>query len=104
MYKMFIEFFLARPGRLSAIGRAAFHLSGIILLIGLCGRIATVGVSAMQGVGGARPYVSSFALLSPSLPTWRVPESFLGYGACVLVAALGLLLVQMGKAIDTAIG
>ena len=104
MYEMLIEFFVARPSRLSAMGRAAFHLSGIVLLVGLCGRIATVGVSAIQGMGGAKPYEASLALLYPSLPTWWVPESFLGYGACVLVAVLGLLLVQMGKAIDRAIG
>ena len=104
MYEMLIEFFVARPGRLSAMGRAVFHLSGIILLVGLCGRIATVGVSAIQGMGGTKPYETSLALLYPSLPTWWVPESFLGYGACVLIAVLGLMLVQMGKAIDRAIG
>ena len=104
MYEMLIEFFVARPGRLRAMGRAVFHLSGIILLVGLCGRIATVGVSAIQGMGGAKPYETSLALLYPSLPTWWVPESGLGYGACVLIAMLGLMLVQMGKAIDRAIG
>lgn len=104
MYEMLIEFFVARPGRLSATGRAVVQLSGIILLVGFCGRIATVGVSAIQGMDGAKPSETSLALLYPSLPTWWVPESFLGYGSCVLVAALGLTLVQMGKAIDRAIG
>jgi hypothetical protein len=74
-----------------------------VSLVGLCGRIATVGVSAIQGMGGAKPYESSLALLYPSLPTWWVPESILGYGACVLVAVFGLMLVQLGKAIGRAI-
>jgi hypothetical protein len=78
MYEMLIEFFVARPGRLSAMGRAVFHLSGVILLVDVCGRIATVGVSAIQGMGGTKPYETSLALLYPSLPTWWVPDSFLG--------------------------
>jgi hypothetical protein len=50
------------------------------------------------------PTDTSLAMLYPSLPTWWVPESFLGYFACALTAVLGLALVQMGKAIDRAIG
>ena len=60
MYEMLIEFCVARPGRLSATGRAVVQLSGIILLVGFCGRIATVGVSAIQGMGGAKPYETVF--------------------------------------------
>jgi hypothetical protein len=104
MYEMLIEFFVAHPGRLSALGRALFQLSAVILLVGLGGRIATNGISAIQRMAGAMPRDTSLAMLYPSLPTWWVPESFLGYFACVLTAALGLALVQMGKAIDRAIG
>lgn len=104
MYEMLIEFFVARPGRLSALGRALFQLSAVILLVGLCGRTATTGISAIQGMTGATTRGTSLAVLYPSLPTWWVPESFFGYLACVLTAVLGLTLVQMGKAIDRAIG
>ncbi|MCD6734911.1 MAG: hypothetical protein LT103_15105 [Burkholderiaceae bacterium] len=104
MYEMLIAFFVARPGRLSALGRTLFQLSTMILLVGLCGRIATTGVSAIQGMAGVMPRHPSLAALYPSLPTWWVPESSLGFVACALTAVLGLTLVQMGKAIDGAIG
>jgi len=104
MYEMLIEFFIARPGRLSALGRALFQVSAVILLFGLCGRIATTGISAIRGIGGIAPPDTALAVLYPSLPTWWVPENFLGYFACVLTAVLGLMLVNMGKTIDRAIG
>lgn len=104
MYEMLIEFFVARPGRLSALGRLLFQLSAMILLVGLCGRIATTGISTIQTMAGAIPRDTSLAVLYPSVPTWWVPESFLGYFACVLTAVLGLTMAQMSKAIDRAIG
>lgn len=104
MYEMLIEFFVARPGRLSALGRVLFQLSAMILLVGLCGRIATNGISAVRAMAGTIPRDTSLAVLYPSLPTGWVPESFLGYFACVLTAVLGMTLIQLGKAIDRAIG
>lgn len=104
MYEMLIEFFIARPGRLSALGRALFQVSAMILLVGLCGRVAVTATSAIRAMAVSVPPETSLAMLYPSLPTWWVPESFLGYFACVLTAVLGLMLVQMGKAIDRAIG
>ena len=101
MYEMLIEFFIARRGRLSALGRALFQVSAMILLAGVCGHVAT---SAIRAMAVSEPTDTSLAMLYPSLPTWWVPESFLGYFACVLTAVLGLMLVQMGKAIDRAIG
>lgn len=65
MYEMLIDFFVARPGRLSALGRAIFQLSAMILLVCLYGRIATAGVSAIQSIAGARPHETSLALLYP---------------------------------------
>lgn len=104
MYEAFIGFFIARPGRLSALGRSLFQVSAMILLVGLCGRVATTGVSAIRGIAGIAPHDTAFAVLYPSLPTWWVPENFLGYFACVLTAVLGLTMVQIGKAIDRTIG
>lgn len=104
MYEMFFEIFIARPGRLTALGRALFQLSAMILLVGLGGRIATTGISAIERMSGAMSHDTSLAVLYPSLPTWWVPESIAGYFACVLTALLGLMLGQMGKAIDRAIG
>lgn len=104
MYQMLIEFFIARPGRLSALGRALFQASAMIVLVGVCGHVAITATSAIRAMAVSAPTDTSLAMLYPSLPTWWVPESFLGYFACVLTAVLGLTLVQMGKAIDRAIG
>lgn len=104
MYEMLIEFFIARPGHLSAIGRALFQASATILLVGVCGHVAITATSAIRAMAVAVPADTSLAMLYPSLPTWWVPESFLGYLACVLTAVLGQTLMQMGKAIERAIG
>lgn len=104
MYELLIAFFIARPGRLSALGRALFQVSAMILLIGVCGHVAITATSAIRAMSVSVPTDTSLAMLYPSLPTWWVPESFLGYFACALTAVLGLTLVQMGKAIDRAIG
>lgn len=101
---MLIESFVARPGRLRALGRVVFQFSAMILLVGLCGRIATRGISAIQVMAGAIPRDTSLAGLYSSLPIWWVLESFSGYFACVLTAVLGLTMIQMGKSIDRAIG
>lgn len=107
MYEILIEFFIARPGRLSALGRALFQASAMIVLVGVCGQVAITAItatSAIRAMAVSAPMDMSLAMLYPSLPTWWVPESFFGYFACVLTAVLGLTLVQMGKAIDRAIG
>ena len=102
MYEMLIEFFIVRPGRLSALGRALFQVSAMILLVGLCGRVAITATSAIRAMAVSVPPDTSLAMLYPALPTWWVPESFLGYFACVLAAVLGLIFVQIGKTVDRA--
>lgn len=104
MYEWLIEFFVARPGRLGALGRALFQVSTMILLVGVCGHVAVTATSAIRAMAVSVPPATSLAMLYPSLPTWWVPESFLGYFACMVTAVLGLALVQMGKAIARAIG
>lgn len=103
MYEMLIEFFIAGPGRLSAIGRALFQASAMILLVGVCGHVAITATSAIRAMAASVPTDTSLAMLYPSLPTWWVPESFLGYFACVLTTVLGVALTLIGKAIDRAI-
>ena len=100
MFEMLINFFVARPDRLTAAGRVLFNLGATILLFAFCGRIATAGVSAIQGLASGTSREISLALLYPSLPTWWVPEGFPGYFACIVTIALSLALVQTGKAID----
>jgi len=104
MYEMLIEFFIARPGRLSALGRALFQVSAMILLVGLCGHVAITATSAIRAMAVSVPPDTSLGMLYPSLPTWWVPEGFFGYFACVLASLLGLTLIQIGKAIDRVIG
>ncbi len=104
MYEMLIEFFIVRPGRLTALGRALFQVSAMILLVGLCGRVAITATSSIRAMTVDVPPDTTLAMLYPSVPTWWVPESFLGYFACVLTAVLGLTLAQKGKTIDRAIG
>jgi len=104
MYEMLIAFFIARRDRLSALGRALFQVNAMILLVGVCGHVAITATSAIRAMAVSELTDTSLAMLYPSLPTWWVPESFFGYFACVLTAVLGLTLVQMGKAIERAIG
>lgn len=100
MFEMLIDFFIARPGRLTGLGRALLNLGATVLLFGFCGRIATAGVSAIHGLTGGTGLDVSLALLYPTLPTWWVPEGLPGYLASITTIALGLALVQAGKVID----
>lgn len=100
MIEKLIDFFIASPGRLTGLGRALLNLGATVLLFAFCGRIATAGVSAIQGLTGGTLGDMSLAVLYPSLPTWWVPEGFPGYFACILAIALGLALVHTGRAID----
>ena len=70
------------------------------LLLGVCGHVAITATSAILVMAVDVPPDATLAMLYPSLPTWCVPNNFLGYFACVLAAVLGLTLVQMGKTID----
>ena len=104
MFELLIELSIARPGRLSGLGQALFRVSAMILLVGLCGRVAVTATSAIRAMAVSVSPETSLAILYHSLPTWWVPESFVGYFACALTAVLGLTLIQMGKTIDSATG
>lgn len=103
MFDTLIEFFLSRPARLVNAGRALFQIGATLIGAGLCGRVATAGLTAIQSISGRVASDSTLAALYPSLPTWWVPENALGYCSCSLVALAGLLLIQFGRTLRRAI-
>ena len=97
MYDNLIVFFLRQPARLIAVGRALFHLSAMVFLAGLFGRVAVVGATAIQGIVGQKTDHIALAMLYPSLPTWWVPENVAAFGLCIVTAVAGVLLSKYGK-------
>ena len=99
MYTNLIEFFLLKPSRLIALGRALFQFSSLVIAAGLCARITVTAAAAIQGIGGHKTSDIALAMLYPSLPTWWVPENVAAYSLCIATAFAGGLLSHYGKAL-----
>jgi hypothetical protein len=94
--EILFDFFLSNPGRLVLLGRTIVYGAWIPLLAGLVGRIAFAGQAAVALIGRA-PATSDLASLYPTLPTFFVPESVVGFALWIAVGLAGVWTVHVGK-------
>jgi len=91
-----IDFFLSNPGRLVLLGRVIVYGAWIPLLAGVVGRVALAGQAAVASIGGRAPTTSDLASLYPTLPTFFVPESVMGFALWIAVGLAGVWTVHVG--------
>lgn len=97
MLEQLADYFISKPTRLILLGHLLFRISSAAVVVGLIGRVAVVGASALASFGGHPSGGVTLAGLYPNLPTWWVPESTLGFVATSVIGVAGLALVHIGK-------
>lgn len=100
MLERLLDFFIARPSRLAALGELVFSTGALLIFAGLFGKVGTAGLSLMHGLGSqSRPEVALTELL-PAWLSWLVPEGFVGFSAAAALIAAGLCMAQAGRQYD----
>ncbi len=97
MSEILMNFCLTNPDRLVLMGRAIVRGAWIPLLAGLVGRVALAGQAAVSSIGGRSPAMSDLASLYPTLPTFFVPESVVGFAFWIAVGLAGVWTVYVGR-------
>lgn len=100
MFTKIAEFFMKNPNRLVALGRFLLEAGGFFVVAGLCGRAITTASTLVSGLSGVSSSPSTLAELLPGVPTWWIPEAAVGYLAAVMVAGIGIYLLQTGRQIE----
>ena len=100
MYEALIDYFLNKPTRLASLGLALFGAFSTLIIVGLYGRLATVGVSMMLGLGISKVADRALADVYPSFPTWFVPETAFGFTFCTVVAVVGVYMNFAGRKLE----
>jgi len=106
MLEKIMDFFLANPRRMSALGEFLISLSTWLGTAGLLGAVVTTALGAMHSLAPKvqHPSAQSLADIYPALPTGWVPESALGVFITLAIFVLGFWLKQTGRQVERLIG
>lgn len=100
MLEQITYFFMSRPTRMIALGQTL--LKAGIAIIGFA-LLANIGTSAMEiivSLNGQLGTDKSLAEIYPTLPTWWIPESFIGTVPAIMLVIAGLWLNATGEQIN----
>lgn len=97
MFEKLIEYFLTQPNRLISAGQALLSLGSLTCIAGLAGRVAIVGATSLQRLGGKTTLEVELAMLYPALPTWWIPEGAFGFSMCAVLILAGLTLTKLAN-------
>lgn len=99
MAEWFLRLILTNPSLFKGIGNAMMSLGGFLILFGWRGhRVLEVIDRRLARVALEGP--TTLAELYPTLPTWWIPETSIGFVAAFLVALLGGLLAWYSKQLE----
>ena len=106
MLEKIMDFFLANPRRMSALGEMLISLSTWLGTAGLLGAVVTTALGAMHSLAPQvqHPSAQSLADIYPALPTGWIPESAVGVFITLAIFILGLWLKQTGRQVERLIG
>lgn len=100
MYDWFVEFFVLHPRRLVAVGKALVFSSSAVMLLGVYGNMYIGVMGELGRLSHHARTQSTLATLLPNLPTWWIPETFIGFVLTVGFAGVGVVIAQEGKALE----
>ncbi|KAF7960300.1 hypothetical protein AWV80_35025 [Cupriavidus sp. UYMU48A] len=78
-------------------GRLFAYLGGLWCMAGVAGAFATRVIGILQHTARQASTSPRLADLYPSLPTWWVPESWLGAMPAIALLVFGMWLVAVGN-------
>jgi hypothetical protein len=100
MWDRVIDYFLAQPGRLVAMGRTFVTAGFGIIFVGLVGQLATRAQHAIQQIAPHPAEMRGLAELYPDLWTWWVPETVAGAIPALCLIGFGRWLAVLGRRIE----
>lgn len=104
MLQRLIDYFIAKPRRLVALGAGLARAGGFILVTGLVGQVAKTGASAVKALGGGmRAEVALSDVLPGYLSVW-MPESAPGFAVAILLLVTGLIAARTGRVYERYLG
>lgn len=104
MYEKILDYFITEPKRLVGAGRFTARSGILLVVIGLCGRVATTGVALLPSRVSRTMQATTLADVYPALPTWWVPETAFGFVLCAILIACGIAAAQTGKRLQRYLG
>lgn len=91
--------FIHRKPKLAHLaGRALFFLGGLLIVLGMIGRVAKTAVNSVRERGKLAPF-DALSDLYPTLPAWAVPEGAIGFTFAALIAAGGIYLALQARSV-----
>lgn len=96
MFSILFDFILYEPRRIVKLGKALCSTGSFLIIAGLIGRAASVGIAAIESLGGRHDVERSLADIYPTLLTWWVPETALGYAVGAALMLLGITVTKSG--------
>jgi hypothetical protein len=93
-----MQWIYKQPKLARMIGQALFSVGGFIIICGLIGRVAMTAINSTRGIGKLAP-LNGLKEAYPMYSLWWVPEHFIGYTVCAVIAALGIYIGFTAKAV-----
>jgi uncharacterized membrane protein len=92
-----IELLLKKPQRIISYGINLCILGIFLLIAGLYGKFATTPIASILGMQTTIQSTKTLSETYPTLPTWWVPETFIGFFFSFILVFLGIILALTGK-------
>lgn len=96
MYESLLNYFLNPPTRLVNAGKGLFPTGAGLLFVGLIFRVGPIAISAARGLTGKTAEPLMLVDMYPTIPTWWVPETGLGYAFAEVLICIGLGVKRIG--------
>jgi hypothetical protein len=97
MFSVLLDFIISEPRRVVTLGNALCRTGSFLIVAGLIGRVASVSVAVIGSLVDRQGVERSLADIYPTLLTWWVPESALGYAAGAALTLFGLTVTMTGS-------
>lgn len=97
MLENIAEYFLEEPKRITAVGQVLARCGIVLIMAGLGARILVAAQTGIQLIGHKPTGTVYLADVLPSLPTWWIPESFVGFFISICFTGAGLYYIHLGR-------
>ena len=100
MLEQITFFFISKPKRMIFVGELLFKAGAAIIVLAFLANVGTSAIEHIGGLTGQPATAKSLAEIYPTLPTWWIPESFVGGIPAIFMVITGLWLIAFGKQIN----
>lgn len=100
MLEQITYFFMSRPTRMITLGQLLLKAGISIIGFALLAKIGTSATEFIVSLNGQLVTDKSLAEIYPTLPTWWIPESFIGTVPAIMLVIAGLWLSATGAQIN----